>query len=137
MKHAVRIATIETWCPRLRGTNWRIASRPRKRYNCIAWAVGDTLQRWDLGKGNHWPQGVPQRYNFGCLVRAYIAAGFSVCTTTEGRVFDAAYETVVLFEKSGLWEHAAKLLKNGMWSSKLGDCEDIEHSTPESVGGTD
>lgn len=137
MNRAARIATIETWCPRLRGTNWRITSKATKRYNCIAWAVGDTLKRWDKGKGNHWPHGVDAEYLFDCLVKAYMAVGFSKCTITEGRVYDKDYETVVLYGSDGLWDHAAKLLKNGKWSSKLGDCEDIEHPTPESVGGTD
>lgn len=137
MKRVARLAIIEAWCPRLKGTDWRITSRPAKRYNCIAWAAGDTQKRWDLGKGNHWPRGVEPKYRFACLVQAYIAVGFSVCSTAEGNEFDDAFETVVLYERSGAWEHAAKLLRNGMWSSKLGDFEDIEHPTPEAVGGTD
>lgn len=137
MTRAQRIAIIEEWCPRLKGTNWRITSRSARRYNCIAWAAGDNRRRWDIGKGSYWPKGAILDYCFSCLVNAYIAEGFSVCTTEEGRAFDDKFDTVVLYESSGYWEHAAKLLKSGMWSSKLGDFEDIEHPTPESVGGTD
>ena len=37
--------------------------------------------------------------------------------------------------QAGEWRHAAKLLEDGRWSSKLGDLEDVGHDSPADVCG--
>ncbi len=70
------------------------------------------------------------------LVHAYATKGYEVCSE-DGRTFDPDFDKIVLYvqvwgsERRGM--HAAKLMPNGMWSSKIGSLHDIEHPTPEDV----
>jgi hypothetical protein len=43
---------LEALFPGLRGTDYRISSPQDRKYNCIAWAVGDTRSWW-------WPDPPP------------------------------------------------------------------------------
>jgi hypothetical protein len=48
---------------------------------------------------------------------------------------EKGYEKVALYEihpETGV-EHAARQLRSGEWTSKLGEWEDIKHKTPHSV----
>lgn len=137
-RHKKRVrAALELIFPGLRGKKWRLTSDYTKRYNCIAWAVGDTHRRWDLIDG-HWPNTVQRNYSLDALIDAYVTKGFEVCDEN-GRVFDPEFEKVVLYGtvssggRGRRWSHAAKLMPSGMWSSKLGNLEDIQHVAPEDV----
>jgi hypothetical protein len=125
-------AMLELAFPGLRSTPWEITSRKTQRYNCIAWAAGETAIRWDLVQGAHWPQGVKKRLGIAYLIAAYMTVGFEVCSDAEA-TYDPDFDTIVVYQQSGDWTHAAKLLSNGMWSSKLGDGEDISHATPDAL----
>ena len=129
-------AEFELKFPGLRGTQWAIKSRRTKRYNCIAWGAREKHRRWDYGKGDFWPDGVKKLDGIAYLVAAYTKVGFVVCRREECDQYDPAYDTVVLYERDGEWSHAARILHNGMWSSKIGDCEDIQHEIPEALSGT-
>jgi hypothetical protein len=45
------------------------------------------------------------------------------------------FEKVALYAENGKWRHAAKLLEDSRWSSKLCDLEDVSHGSPEDVCG--
>jgi hypothetical protein len=64
------------------------------------------------------------------LVGAYLAEGFSVSNQDACQKYDPTADTIVLYEQNRIGMHAARLLANGMWSSKLGDIEDVQHQTP-------
>lgn len=113
---------------------WRKTSCATDAYNCLAWAAGEDFRRWDFGQRDFWPGGVRKKWGIAYLVHAYRKAGFEVCET-EGRTVDAMYDKIVLYMLGSEGTHAAKLLDNGCWSSKLGDREDIEHDTPEALMG--
>lgn len=36
-----------------------------------------------------------------------------------------------------MYTHAARQLPNGLWTSKLGQLEDITHATPQVIAGSD
>lgn len=126
---------IEQAFPGLRGTAWAIKSRYTKRYNCLAWAAREKHRRWDTSNA-YWPAGVSRLSGFAYLVGAFQAEGFSVCNKSACQKYDQNYDSIVLYQLNVRGTHAARLLHNGMWSSKLGDAEDIQHQTPEAVGGT-
>lgn len=126
---------IEQLFPNLRGTLWAIKSRKTKRYNCLAWAAGEKHRRWDLGKGAFWPAGVKKLSGFAYLVGAFQAEGFNVCDEDACQNYDPNCDSIVLYKLNVRGMHAARLLDNGMWSSKLGDSEDIQHQTPEALSG--
>ena len=128
-----RKAAIEQLFPGLCGTPWAIKSRKSRRYNCLAWAAREKHRRWDFGKGAFWPPGVKRASGFAYLVGAFQAEGFSVCDKATCQKYDPNCDSIVLYKLNIRGTHAARLLHNGMWSSKLGDAEDIQHQTPEAL----
>jgi len=60
--------------------------------------------------------------------------GFELCPEGESDSEDGS-DRIALYAENGEWRHAAKRLKNGRWSSKLGDLEDVSHDTPGDVCG--
>lgn len=124
--------------PHLTSTTCTVTSGATRRYNCLAWAAGESHQRWepDPDEDYYWPPGVPRRLTLEAFVLAYTYLGFSVC-------FSAALENglqkiaIFAIERNGTMipTHAALQLETGSWTSKLGDFEDIEHPALESVNG--
>lgn len=50
--------------------------------------------------------------------------------------FESEFEKVALYiDADGLPSHAARQKENGVWTSKLGEAEDIEHNTPNELEG--
>ncbi|MGZ5481192.1 MAG: DUF7689 domain-containing protein [Pyrinomonadaceae bacterium] len=127
---------IEQLFPKLCGTPWAIKSRKTRRYNCLAWAAREKHRRWDFTKGAYWPPGVKRLSGIAYLVGAYLAEGFSVSNQSACQSYDSTSDSIVLYERNLIGMHAARLLANGMWSSKLGDLEDVQHKTPEDISGT-
>lgn len=128
-------ADFELGFPLLRGTNWAIKSRRTRRCNCIAWAAREKHRRWDFGDQDFWPEGVDKEDAIKYLIAAYAKFGFKVCHRDECDKYGGQHDIIVLYELNGEWLHAARMLHNGMWSSKMGDCEDIQHETPEALSG--
>lgn len=126
---------IEKLFPGLCGTVWAIKSRQTKRYNCLAWAAREKHRRWDFAKGAYWPAGVKKLTGIAYLVGAYLAEGFGVCNKDACDKYDPTSDSIVLYQLNRIGTHAARLLHNGMWSSKLGDLEDVQHQTAEALSG--
>lgn len=126
---------LEKKFPGLGGTPWAIKSRRTKRYNCLAWAAREKHRRWDFAKGAYWPPGVKRASGIAYLVGAFQAEGFSVCNENDCQAYDSTADSIVVYEMNRIGTHAARLLANGMWSSKLGDLEDVQHKTPEDISG--
>ena len=103
---------------------------PSDRYNCIAYAAGDTRQWWDYTPGRYWPPHATRSESIESLQEAFTGLGFKGC---EDGSIDPGYHKVVLYEDQGVWEHAAVQMPNGAWRSKLGYGPVIEHRSPESL----
>jgi hypothetical protein len=83
--------------------------------------------------GYYWPANAAVGLGVEALVSAFTSQGYELCG--DGTL-EQAFEKVVLFANAlGEWTHAAKQLSDGRWSSKLGDAEDITHTTPAGVAG--
>jgi hypothetical protein len=111
------------------------------KYNCIAWAVGKTNKFWwpiDDPNLNYWWPISLQRVQLDeekveHFVEAFRTEGFRRCWS--GRP-SRRYEKIALFvTHDGKPTHAARLLSNGLWTSKLGEDEDIEHKTLKCLEG--
>ncbi len=124
----------------LRGHHFKCTSdhtlhHPHGGYNCVAWAVGKTDAMWwprRLG-GFYWPQGLPREREFketlSNFLRAFESEGFTSC---EDGTFERGFEKIALYvTKSGHPRHAARLLPNGLWTSKFGFWHDIIHTDLE------
>lgn len=117
--------------PRLTPTNHRVTSPPSIVYNCIAWAAGDASIWWQSGL--HWPfASHPFDDTVEELKRVFQTLGYEECPAGD---LEPGFEKVVLFGVSGQYTHAARQLPSGKWTSKLGTEDDIEHDSPETVGG--
>lgn len=65
------------------------------------------------------------------LVAAYESLGFAMCDDSD---VELGYEKVAIYgTPDGEFQHAARQLNDGHWTSKLGEWEDIEHNTLEAL----
>lgn len=113
--------------PGLLYSEHRITSLRDVRYNCIAWAAGDSRRWWepDPKRKYFWPRQAPREYSLGAYTKAYESIGYRVCQSAD---LEPGIEKVALFaESNGFPTHAARQLPDGKWTSKCGILEDIEH----------
>lgn len=118
---------------------FRIASDPDLGYNCFAWAAEDTEHRWEAAAellmptraGTYWPPGVTVFPTLNAYIEAYRSLGYELCDTAE---LEEGFEKIAIYVgASGEPFHAARQLASGVWTSKLGGANDIEHETPDGI----
>lgn len=121
--------------PALAHTGFRETSPATDGYNCIAWAAGVSDRWWEPCAGYHWPDGVPRNYSVETLEAAYKAMGYKVC---KDGALEEGFEKVAIFAiDKDFYEHAARQLPDGKWTSKLGKNKDIEHDLASALEGAD
>jgi hypothetical protein len=112
---------------------------PPQGYNCIAFAAGHT-DRWWWPHINrfiyYWPPHLPREVvptpeNF---IHAFEWKGYTICANGRHK---KGIEKVAIFCRGGLPKHAARQLPSGIWISKCGGLEDIQHETLSAVEGND
>ncbi len=108
-------------------------------YNCIAYAAGKTDKPWWPAKTGpyHWPRGLDRedlgRETLDNFIKAFKRLGYSKCTSV---ALEKGLEKVVIYVKGNdNPTHAARQIPSGAWVSKIGDEEDIEHTTPKVLEG--
>lgn len=119
--------------PKLTGSGYRITSSPDPVYNCIAWAAGFTDAWWwpDPGGYDYWPPGVPRAETLDAFIKAFETLGFVSCADADP---EPGWEKVAIYTSNGFPTHAARLLANTRWTSKLGPEDDIEHELEDLEG---
>jgi hypothetical protein len=123
---------IDGWFPDLALRGYSPKSRHTRRYNCIAWAAGETHRRWEPAPGYYWPKIAPPDDRIESLVLAFYSIGYRRSDKVDERAktVQLFVAKVVLYADGfDAWTHAARQLPNGRWTSKLGDFEDIEHDS--------
>lgn len=115
---------------------FKITSPKDRDYNCLAWALSvNDMWIWP-GNGDDddfwWPEGVALNCEESTFVKAYEQFGFQRCATAD---LEAGYEKIALYSLNGEATHAARLMNNGLWTSKLGWWEDVQHSSPATFEG--
>ena len=128
---------LEVAIPGLNLTRWHPASPEDYHYNCIAFAIGDTHNWWEPSgmRIHYWPPGIPPEYSLESYSRAYEIHGYTRCASGE---LEADYEKIALFvDEFGIPSHASYQLESGIWISKLGEWEDIEHDSLQALEGDD
>jgi hypothetical protein len=107
-------------------------------YNCIAWAAGKTDAWWWPIEGDpcaFWPIPIDpiDPVTLDQFIRAFESERFEVCDDDR---FENGFEKVAIYlDGNGEPTHAARMLPSGIWTSKLGRGEDIEHKTLRVVEG--
>jgi hypothetical protein len=110
-------------------SNYKITSPQTRSYNCVAFAAGKTDRWWWPASGAYWPRNAPLEETLEAFIAAFQTLGYSPCENGE---LEPAFEKVVIYtDKSNQPTHMARQLSSGMWASKCGMLEDIEHETLE------
>ena len=122
--------------PNLQPNDYQVTSPATPRYNCIAWAAGknDTWW-WPPGgfNGYYWPPDVEKDGSIESFVKAFERLGYQVCDSAD--VEPDVDKVAIYADASGAPTHAARQLESGLWSSKLGKAQDIEHNTLTTLEG--
>jgi hypothetical protein len=129
----MRDLELEEDCPGLRTSAYALKSPRDPRYNCIAYAVGDTQNFWDdLGvpagvrvKGYYWPPGIPNAGRVEGWIRVFELHGY---VQTEDRSLEPEFEKIAIYGSEIGAEHVARQKASGIWVSKMGKGVDIEHT---------
>ena len=127
---------LEDALPGLAQGGYRITSPGDKRYNCIAWAAGDTANWWwpvppDVPEV-FWPPGVARVETLDAFRAVFASLGYAECP---GEGVEPSYEKIAIFTNDqGIPLHVARQLCSGRWTSKLGELEDIEHGLHDLEG---
>jgi hypothetical protein len=125
--------------PLLNAENCTITSNVSTRYNCIAWAAGDSGRWWwpDPLESYYWPSDVPREETIEAFLRAYATLGYAECPDAS---LEPGFQKIALFAKSYSGEslkptHAALQLPSGRWTSKLGALQDVDHENLVALQG--
>lgn len=125
-----RSERLEKLAPLLAASTYALTSKETEDYNCIAWALGDTKQWWwpTPRYACYWPPGVNRDNTLATVRRIFEIHGYRVC---ENAISEIGFEKVALYEHAvfGI-EHVSRQLQTGKWTSKVGELEDIQHSSP-------
>lgn len=111
-------------------SDYSVTSERAVEYNCFAWALGYTSRCIDPSPGYFWPESLSTALTVGTFVELFRMEGYETCA--DGTM-EIGYEKVAIYALDGEPTHAARQLRNGRWTSKLGTWEDIEHATPEDL----
>ncbi|MBP5503473.1 MAG: hypothetical protein J6Y24_11860 [Bacteroidales bacterium] len=130
--------------------NFKITSPWTYDYNCIAWALGiDGKRLWPYVEdedGNiippdeyedgdddiYWPNNVARDKKLETFVHCFQSFGYTRCHDSS---LESGFTKIAIYTLDKEVTHAARQLDNGLWTSKLGPLNDIQHSTPESIEG--
>ena len=130
------VKPIEEIFPELAKGGCQITSPVDKRYNCIAFAAGDTANWWwpvppDVQEV-FWPDGVRRAETLSAFRDAFASVGFTECS---GEEVEPGFEKIAIFtDDQSVPLHAARQQANGFWTSKLGEREDITHKLHDLQG---
>lgn len=117
--------------------DFKISSPETPNYNCIAWAYsyedrimwpgGTECKKFD---GFHfWPDDIEDSEEVLAFIKVFQLKGYEICDSWQ---HEESFQKIALYVKRGTTEctHAARELRAGKWTSKLGDGNDIQHGTP-------
>ncbi len=127
---------LEEAFPGLARSGYAIRSERNKHYNCIGWAAGDTLHWWWPVPANvpetFWPSGAVREETLAAFRVAFALIGYVECESEE---LEPGFEKIALFANpQGMPLHAARQRPEGIWTSKLGELEDIDHALRDLEG---
>jgi hypothetical protein len=124
-------ALLESYFGNLQNSRYSVTSPQDDFYNCIAWAARETHRRW-WPIGAYWPISLREE-TVACFILAFETLDYRVCL--DGRL-ERGFEKVAIYsDSSNTPTHMARQLHSGVWTSKCGNLEDLEHENLDAVGG--
>ena len=76
---------------------------------------------------------MPREVTLAAFIEAFRVLAYETCT--DGSLEDGCQKIAIFADDSGTPTHTARQLPSGLWTSKLGALEDIEHAAVEDVNG--
>jgi hypothetical protein len=126
---------LEMIFPELALGGYSVTSARSRRYNCIAWAAGDSDKWWWPGPNleeEYWPATVERVETLNAFRAVFVSLGYTDC---EGDELEPGFEKIALFATDKKAPtHGARQLLGGRWTSKIGYLEDIEHDLRDLEG---
>jgi hypothetical protein len=124
---------IEQIFPHLAVAGYDWTSECTIQYNCVAWAAGDSTQRWDVDDDplSYWPPTLPRTWELNTFISMFSQLGYVRCANGD---YDTTFEKIAIYMENGQPKHVARQLEDGRWTSKLGDLDDITHTLDGLVG---
>lgn len=120
--------------PSLTTGSYIVTSPSTPSYNCIAWAAGEDFRWWWPTPGiYYWPPSAPFEETIDAFSAAFASLGYEPCG--HGEPEDGWIKVAIYASSAGVPTHMARLLSNGMWTSKLGADVDLSHLSPQVIEG--
>jgi hypothetical protein len=142
----MRCKQLEEEIPSLIGTGYDQrpispqTSGPPHGYNCIAFAFGDTTKWWWPSPYKfiyYWPphlrREIPNAETIENFILAFEWKGYRVCR--DGSLKRGLEKIAIYANDRNCPTHAARQLESGIWVSKCGRLEDVQHTEPSHVEG--
>ncbi len=124
---------VQRLFPNLTDDNHLIMSQETDNYNCIAWAYEVSNKRmWPGDLDSFWPPRVTGGDELEAIIQLYLDSGYEKCESGES---EEGYKKVAIYVNGEGPQHAALQLESGLWTSKLGDLQDIQHDTLQGLEG--
>jgi hypothetical protein len=120
-----KLKALYAQCSRLLVGNHQITSQATDAYNCVAWIERDLDRWWE--PGFYWPLGIPEPVSdadLDCYIELFESLGYELCKSPD---LEQGYLKVAIYCEQGRFQHVAKQLPNGEWSSKIGPLHDVRH----------
>ena len=119
--------------PSLNESNSEEKSEYDFNYNCLAFALGDNSNWWEPLEqfGFYWPPGFAHDVSIETVTAIIKLHGFVV--GLQPNITPLA-DSIAIYAKGDEWTHFAKFT-NGKWASKIGEDNDIIHSSLELLEG--
>jgi hypothetical protein len=117
--------------PSLLGSGHRITSEATDTYNCVGW-VRRELDRW-YEPEIFWPEDVPQPVDdddLPCYLALFESWGYVRCA---GPKYEQGFLKLAIYADEQAFQHVAKQLRDGTWSSKAGHLHDLRHNELEAL----
>jgi len=118
---------FEALFPHLANSGYQVTSPATSNYNCLAWAARDNNRWWEPDPAGiyFWPSDVTREWTLANVCFSVPSIGFEICQAPE---FESGFEKIAIYCNDGEPTHAARQVREGCWTSKLGVDEDIEHT---------
>ncbi len=119
--------SLSTVFPYLAEEGYSETSPATRRYNCIAYAAGQTNAWWwpDAMLVHYWPEEVAREETLEAFIRVFETLGF---TDSKDGFLEPGFDKLALYARDGKPTHAARQQGDGTWTSKLGEWLDITHT---------
>lgn len=111
--------------------NYVITSDQTTKYNSVAWAIGGIREKdrwWSPCPGYFWPADLSKNENLDTYVTLFKRHGY-IAVKGNDVSLEPGYRKVALFTTSDKVTHVARQLRDGCWTSKIGNWHDILHPT--------